>query len=498
MPSAACRLCRIVWGVLRTGLLAAVASCSKTTVAGVVLKFDTDGTLDPDTLHVTITAKGQTPLDWCYPITSPATFFPTTLAIDPNGEPTETVAVTASVLRAGETLDVRDYLVEVPNDRVLQSEILFSATCSAQVSGVVGPPHGANCRFGVAASFCSPGNACRPTTGMCAADDADAMSVDGSVPEGGADVGAPANPPSCAPAGLGMTTCGAGGSGNESCCTSLEVPGGTFDRTYMSDADGGATGETSPATISTFRLDKYDVTVGRFRQFVTAWDNGFRPGAGSGKHAHLNGGQGLVNVGADGGFEPGWLASDDSNLMPTKAPCGSERTWTNTPGTQESLPINCVNWYEAYAFCIWDGAFLPTDAELGYATAGGSEQREYPWGNADPGALNQFAIYDCHYGPASCDSVDSIAPVGTPALGTGRWGQKDLVGNVWQWTLDYATDLPYGVPCFDCAFLTTTSQRVVRGGDFDSDPFTLSPAIPDSDPPTDREGIFGFRCARAP
>jgi len=44
-----------------------------------------------------LTANGQTPLDWCYPITNPATFFPTTLAIAPNGDPTETVSVTASV-----------------------------------------------------------------------------------------------------------------------------------------------------------------------------------------------------------------------------------------------------------------------------------------------------------------------------------------------------------------------------------------------------------------
>ncbi len=291
-----------------------------------------------------------------------------------------------------------------------------------------------------------------------------------------------------------MTNCGAN---SESCCTSLEVDGGTYYRTYMSDADGGATGETAPATISSFRLDEYDVTVGRFRQFVIAWGNGFTPDSGSGKHAYLNGGKGLVNVGADGGFEPGWVPSDDMYLAPAKKSCGSE-TWTSTPTTQENLPINCVNWYEAYAFCIWDGAFLPTDAELGYATAGGSQQREYPWGDADPGATNQFAIYGCHYGPPSCDSVVSIAPVGTPPLGVGVWGQKDLVGNVWQWNLDYATDSPYVVPCSDCAFLSTTSQRVVRGGDFDSDPLNLSAANPDSDPPTDRDSVYGFRCARAP
>jgi formylglycine-generating enzyme required for sulfatase activity len=109
-----------------------------------------------------------------------------------------------------------------------------------------------------------------------------------------------------------MTNCGPEGSGTESCCTSLEVTGGTFFRTYdvglsgapIFTADGGPTGEADPATISTFRLDKYVVTVGRFRQFLSAWDAGWLPAAGSGKHTHLNGGNGLA--GTTGGFEPGW------------------------------------------------------------------------------------------------------------------------------------------------------------------------------------------------
>jgi hypothetical protein len=168
MAFSAGRFGRMMRGVLLIGLLVALGSCSKTTVAGVLLNFETDGTLDPDTLHVTITANGQTPLDWCYPITNPATFFPTTLAIAPNGDPTETVSVTASVLRAGATLDVRqNYITEVPNDRVLELDILFSSKCSAQISSVVGPPQGTNCPYGVAASLCPPRETCSSATGLC-------------------------------------------------------------------------------------------------------------------------------------------------------------------------------------------------------------------------------------------------------------------------------------------------------------------------------------------
>ena len=224
--------------------------------------------------------------------------------------------------------------------------------------------------------------------------------------------GACGQPPSCQASVNGTTNCGAGGSGNESCCASPEVPAGTYNRTYT-NSGSGPTGEADPASISGFRLDTYLVTVGRFRQFVSAWNggSGWTPSQGAGKHTHLNAGQGLVNSatelsdGAATSYETGWNTSDNSNIAPTNAnlACNSSyQTWTNAAGSQENLPINCENWYEAYAFCIWDGGFLPSEAEWEYAAAGGSEQLEYPWGSAAPGTACpgtgcEYAIYDCDY-----------------------------------------------------------------------------------------------------
>ncbi len=334
----------------------------------------------------------------------------------------------------------------------------------------------------------------------------------GSItPDAGLDGGL-AVAPSCAPGGPGMTNCGANG---ESCCTSLDVAGGTYYRTYdLYDAgvasrgvpgiavaaDGGPTGEADPASVSSFRLDKYLVTVGRFRQFANAWNggNGYTPQAGSGKHSHLNGGNGLNATG--GGFEPGWVTADNVNIAPTNLilacdpmPPPNDETWTNTPGNQENLPINCVNWYEAYAFCIWDGGFLPSEAEWEYAAAGGSQQREYPWGSTDPGTANQYAIYLTYY---NTGNSTNIAPVGYATQGVGLWGQLDMAGEVSEWNLDgYAAY----TACTDCTDVSA-EPKVFRGGGVDLNPSYLLAPYRDFGPPTLRAGSYGigFRCSRSP
>ncbi len=346
---------------------------------------------------------------------------------------------------------------------------------------------------------------------------ADASTDAVGPPEAGADAGPP---PSCAPGGPGMTDCGSGRSGTESCCASLAVRGGTFFRDYRIDplVDAGPVRLAFPATLSTFRLDKYDVTVGRFRQFVEAWSSGWVPPPGSGKHTHLNGGQGLVDVGASTSsgpvYELGWAAADDSNVAPTNgnlacveamyesAPGTSRNaTWTPLAAERENLPINCVNWWESYAFCVWDGGFLPSEAEAEYATVGGSQELRWPWGATDPGMTNQYAIYadghgNCYYpDDRPCSGVVNIAPVGSATLGVGAWGQLDLTGEIVQWNLDWLVG--YSGSCNDCAAVTGSLYRTLEGTSFNDT--TTNPIIDGAGrPPDARDDRQGFRCARAP
>jgi formylglycine-generating enzyme required for sulfatase activity len=247
-------------------------------------------------------------------------------------------------------------------------------------------------------------------------------------------------------------------------------------------------------------MDKYLVTVGRFREFVTAWNGGmgYTPPASSGKHTHLNGGNGLASTA--GGYEPGWLVSDNGNIIPTNGNLACDATyatWTNDAGANETRPINCVSWWEAYAFCIWDGGFLPSEAEWEYAAAAGGQEREYPWGAAGPGVASQYAIYDCDYprGPGTCASKASIAPVGTATLGASLWGQLDLAGDLWEWNLDWYA--PYA-PCTDCVDVSASTVRMIRGGYFGSLASDLLPPFRGAITATKRNLNLGFRCSRTP
>jgi formylglycine-generating enzyme len=320
---------------------------------------------------------------------------------------------------------------------------------------------------------------------------------------------------SCLAAGAGLTNCGA--AADDCCCASLEVDGGTYDRNYANSAAAADAGYL--ATVHGFRLDKYEVTVGRFRQYVQFLSGigGTPPANGSGKHTHLNGGQGLLLVGQppDSGmvYETGWDGTDWNQYVPsgngtastwntdltTACTNGQYATWTSSPGANENLPINCLGWYAAYAFCIWDGGFLPSEAEWEFAAAGGAEMRNFAWGSESPGLASAYAVYGCNYpdGGGTCAEAGTanLAKVGLTAKGVGRYGQLDLGGNVWEYALD--TFDTYVVPCVDCVNESSGTFRIERGGSFADTASTLVAPFRGYGYSTafDENGI---RCARSP
>jgi formylglycine-generating enzyme required for sulfatase activity len=309
---------------------------------------------------------------------------------------------------------------------------------------------------------------------------------------------------SCSESGPGRSDCGDGG---ESCCTSLAVPGGTFVlREFTNFSDGGTGDASVPATVSAYRLDKYEVTVGRFRKFVDAWVGGWRPSPGAGRHTHLNEGRGLANIagGHEVGWDPSWAAGLTTNKLSwdDELKCDSAfATWTSSAGSHENRPINCVTWYEAYAFCIWEGGFLPSETEWNYAASGGSQQRSFPWSASATSTVidSLFASYDCHGDGIPGCSLTDILVVGTKPAGNARWGHADLGGNVLEWNLDwYGFYGVYSSPCSDCVNGSNGVHRVGRGGSFLDVPEQLRASRRDMYSPTDRRAAIGVRCSRTP
>ena len=226
---------------------------------------------------------------------------------------------------------------------------------------------------------------------------------------------------------------GLGGCQGGSCCSSIPLSAGTFEN------GRGATGSDvflatdglqnsnsyqfeEPerlVTLTPYALDEYEVTVGRFRNFVAAYAAGWRPAAGDG------------TGNADGmGWDEAWTAElpASATVLRSDLQCDDEATWTNAAGPNENRPINCVNWYVAEAFCIWDGGRLPTSAEWEFAAAGGMEDRLYPWGSE----------------PKHCEAVSNVScrsdlpdEVGSFPEGRGRFGHADLAGGVAEWAFDW-------------------------------------------------------------
>ena len=391
--------------------------------------------------------------------------------------------------------DVRDSRVTVTNTSNQTSAIPVLQVANFGLGTVTFPAGTNTCTAALA-----PGASCTAVghlTATVPGQDTFQISVTG-LPMGAAmeDLSATVRPgcPTNCGAAMNMNCCGSSiVAGNAVGATNAGMP---FLRSYDVATDLMYANTSFPAKVSDVRIDTYMVTVARFRPFVTAiGTQAATPAVGAGAHPKLPG----------SGWDSAWTASLPTTqaAFTTNLKCNATyQTWTDTPGANENQPINCANWYEAFAFCIWDGGYLPTEAELMYAAAGGSEQRAYPW--SSPAA--SIAI-DCSYANYNIASAGNHCVGGTLGFtnvpgaespkGNAKWGQADLGGNLYEWLLDGYEVFTAGM-CDDCANLAVTTQRVIHGGDFGSPATSLRVGWRAHAAPATSSQGYGFRCARLP
>ncbi|MFP4164850.1 MAG: formylglycine-generating enzyme family protein [Chitinispirillaceae bacterium] len=144
------------------------------------------------------------------------------------------------------------------------------------------------------------------------------------------------------------------------------------------------------------------------------------------------------------------------------------------------MPVVCVTWHQAKAYCSFVGMKLPTETQWEYAAKGGKQSR-YSWGNASPSGSR------C--GLKAPHSVGSFAPNG--------FGLFDMTGNVWEWTADYYDKNSYAESGKeDSEGSEAGFYRVLRGGGWYSGSAGLRVSNRHWFSPNFAEASVGFRCAR--
>ncbi|WP_045875777.1 SUMF1/EgtB/PvdO family nonheme iron enzyme [Pseudofrankia sp. DC12] len=120
-------------------------------------------------------------------------------------------------------------------------------------------------------------------------------------------------------------------------------------------------------------------------------------------------------------------------------------------------PVNCVNWWSAYAFARFEGKRLATCVEW-EAAARGSDGRLFPWGdNLDLAAVNCADSYSGR--PLVTyevwkDEIDrgqlrgsAPTPVGGDPTNVSPFGIRGMAGNVWEWTATIFDEINSAVIC---------------------------------------------------
>lgn len=160
------------------------------------------------------------------------------------------------------------------------------------------------------------------------------------------------------------------------------------------------------------------------------------------------------------------------------------RSWRE-PGfpQDDEHPVVCVNWHDAQAYVAWlsqktgESYRLPTEAEWEYAARADTTTVSY-WSQAADQCRSangaDRSIRDYWEGEtAPCDDgFGKTSPVGNFAA--NAWGLADVLGNVYEWTMDCWNSNYAGAPLNGDAWQDgDCSRRVARGGSWLSEPSRL-------------------------
>jgi formylglycine-generating enzyme required for sulfatase activity/CheY-like chemotaxis protein len=226
----------------------------------------------------------------------------------------------------------------------------------------------------------------------------------------------------------------------------IEIPAGSYRV--------GALADGAKADLGAFDIDKYEVTIGDYMQFIEFCD---KNPADEHKYDHPASNEKHVSH----------ITTEIKTLIiNAKKAGGGGVVFHNDAEKQPGIPIDLnspmigVSWWSAYAYAKWRGRDLPTEEEW-EAAARGTRGLTYPWG--DELKLSRFNSNE-GYQPMKRGSYD-------PADGFNYWAPVDkfdgdesefkvigMAGNVAEWV--YRKEGSREIP-------------LVKGGSFASPPIAM-------------------------
>ena len=252
------------------------------------------------------------------------------------------------------------------------------------------------------------------------------------------------------------------------------IPAGEFQMgSDYNTLGNAATRPMHVVYLDAFYIDRYEVTVGQYNQFVRATN--YRP-------------------------------------LPE---------WVYRYSRTDAHPVIGVSWHDARAYAKWAGKRLPTEAEWEKAARGGLIQKNHPWGNAAvDGTQCNFAdknmriIWDREREPEDNwadenldDGYAYTAPVGS--YPPNRYGLYDMAGNVREWSFDaydenFYANSPYENPIAEILvrdgannIVAVNKLRVTRGASWYDGVRSIWIASRLGQSPEHQVTNVGFRCVKS-